>query len=526
MAAANKSPATGGASAPDKMIAVLVISEAGLMLAKQLEAQSDAFQTYVLDKVGAENYRSFPRVGEAVAGLFGQVDGFVFIMAAGIATRTLAPHLKSKLTDPGAVVIDEAGEYVISLVGGHEGGANTLADRVAAIIGGQAVITTGSEVLKRQPAATFSDKLCIGVGCRRGTHAADIKAAIIDALGTIQASITDVSCLATIDEKRTEAGLLEAARELDLPVRFFSAAELQANGGWTEVSDAAERAFGVGGVCEPAALLGIEPNSGFVSTKTKRKGVTTAVAKSNARKSKGSIFLVGIGQSDGQITEAAVEAIENATDIVGYKTYTKAIRRLIGDKTVHESGMGRELDRARLAVRLACEGRAVAVISSGDSGIYGMAGPILEIIGNEQPEIDLRIIPGVTAAGAAAAAVGAPLMNDFAVISLSDLLTPWPVIVQRLEAAAAADLVIALYNPKSRGRQNQLSEAVRLIKEHRSGDTPAAVVRNAGSNPEICLTNLDNLTDAPADMRSTVIIGNSQSEIINGWFVTKRGYEI
>ncbi|MDP1808757.1 MAG: precorrin-3B C(17)-methyltransferase [Actinomycetota bacterium] len=512
-------------------IVVPVISKAGLRLAQKLEAESDDFTVYSHKSLNAKGYQSFDRVSEVVADLFHQIDGFVFIMAAGIATRTLAPHLENKSTDPGAVVVDEAGDYVISLVGGHEGGANALAYRVAAAIGGQAVISTGSEAQK---------PLTVGVGCRRGTPAADIKTAILDALSGIGAPSSDVNCLATIDEKRAEAGLLEAATQLDLPIRFFSAAELRANAGWTEISEPAMRAFGVGGVCEPAALLAGR-GSRLILTKAKYEGVAVAIAAKNvvteprrritrqtgfSAAGKGSIALVGIGQGDGQMTEAALTALFNATDIVGYKTYTKTISHLLAGQTVHESGMGKELDRAALAVRLARDGKAVAVISSGDSGIYGMAGPVLEILGDVKGEIDVRIVPGITAAGAAAAAVGAPLMNDFAVISLSDLMTPWPVIAGRIGGAAAADLVIALYNPKSRGRQDQLKKASRLIKKYRPGSTPAAVVRNAGSAPEVCLTDLDGLAAAFVDMRSTVIIGNSQSEVVNGWFVTKRGYRL
>jgi len=536
-------------------IPVLVISEAGLRLAEKLKCASADFHIWALDKLEAEDCDRFASVGAAVADLFQLTNGFVFIMAAGIAARTLAPHLKDKSADPGAVVVDEAGDYAISLIGGHEGGANALAYRVAAAIGATAVISTGSEVRKA---------LTIGIGCRRGVAAAAIRDAILAALARVNASAGDVGCLATIDEKRNERGLLGAAEGLDLPLRFFSAAELRANGGWTAFSEPAQRAFGVGGISEPAALLAGRNNC-LILTKTKYDGVTVAIAARNAglcsgagssgpierqtllrskleniegeentadgvfdrvSRSKGSIALVGIGQGGGGMTEAAITALLSATDIVGYKTYTKTIGHLLTGQTVHESGMGKEIDRAALAVRLAGEGRAVAVISSGDSGIYGMAGPVLEVLAGEQHEIEVRIVPGITAASAAAAAVGAPLMNDFAVISLSDLLTPWPVIATRLEGAAAADLVIALYNPKSRGRQTQLAEAARLIKKHRSGKTPAAVVRDAGVAPEVLLTDLDGLADAAVDMRSTVIIGNSRSEMIDGWFVTKRGYKI
>lgn len=499
-------------------IAVLVVTEAGLRLATKLRRLFPEFTVYAHSPLAAEGMLSFDRVGEIVDQLYGKVRAFVFIMASGIAVRTLAPLLTDKKSDPGAVVIDETGEFVISLIGGHEGGANTLAARIAAGLGGRAVITTGSEAAK---------PLVVGVGCRKNASAESIIAGIDESLNAAGFSRDDIKCLATVEDKKGEAGLLAAAECLSVPIRFITKDEIRRRGRWTEASPAARRALGIDGVCEPAALLTLE-DSTLILPKQKFGDVTVAVAAANGhdRPGKGFLALVGISQGGERLTPEAVNALSEATDIVGYTTYIKAIDGLIQGKSVHKSGMGGELDRAGLAVRLARAGRKVAVVSSGDAGIYGMAGPVLEVLGEDDEDMDIRIVPGITAASAAAAAVGAPLMNDFAVISLSDLLTPWPVIEKRLEAAAAADMVIVLYNPRSRGRADRLSRASALILKHRAPKTPAAIVRNAGIAPEVRFATLAGLPCDIVDMRATVIIGNSETRMVNGRMITGRGYRL
>jgi precorrin-3B C17-methyltransferase len=224
------------------------------------------------------------------------------------------------------------------------------------------------------------------------------------------------------------------------------------------------------------------------------------------------------------MTGEALEALRQAEVVIGYKTYINLIEPLLAGKRVIATGMKKELDRAREALRLAVLGQVVAVISSGDPGVYGMAGPILEAA----PEgLEINIIPGVTAAGAAAAVLGAPLMHDFAVISLSDLLTPWEDIVRRLEAAAAADFVIVLYNPRSRGRAEHLEKARMVLLKHRSAGTVVGTVRNRGRpGQEHALSTLAELAVEDVDMFTTVIIGNSRTKVVNGRMVTPRGYRL
>jgi precorrin-3B C17-methyltransferase len=189
------------------------------------------------------------------------------------------------------------------------------------------------------------------------------------------------------------------------------------------------------------------------------------------------------------------------------------------------SGMTHEVERCRQALQRAASGDVVALISSGDAGIYGMAGLTLELAEAENVRVPIEIVPGVTAASAAAAALGGPLMLDFAVISLSDLLISWEMIRRRLEAVAAADLVVALYNPRSTKRVRHLEEAVDIFKAVRSGQTPVGIVTEAGQDdPSLVVTDLNHLLENPVNMRTVVILGNSTTRRIGPWMVTARGY--
>jgi precorrin-3B C17-methyltransferase len=213
--------------------------------------------------------------------------------------------------------------------------------------------------------------------------------------------------------------------------------------------------------------------------------------------------------------------------VVGYQRYLELIADLTAGKELIASGMTHEVQRCRKALRRAAEGAAVALISSGDAGIYGMAGLAIELRRAEGLEVPIEIIPGVTAASAAAAALGAPLMLDFAVISLSDLLIDWETIRRRLEAVAAADLVIALYNPRSTRRVRQLEEAVAIFRAARPDHTPAGVVTDAGqAGQSLRVTDLEHLLQEEIGMRSIVIIGNSTTQLLDGWMVTRRGYPV
>ncbi|BCR03748.1 cobyric acid synthase [Desulfuromonas versatilis] len=249
---------------------------------------------------------------------------------------------------------------------------------------------------------------------------------------------------------------------------------------------------------------------------------------------KNKLYVVGIGPGDLQhMTPAARQAIEAAEVVVGYKTYLGLIDSLLAGKEVVSSGMMKEVERCRQALEIAADGRSVALVSSGDAGIYGMAGLVLELVGEHQGSplqgVEVEIVPGVSAVQAAAARLGAPLMHDFAVISLSDLLTPWPLIRRRLDAAGRADFVVALYNPRSRGRTTQIGEARQILLAHREPQTPVGIVRNACRADEaVILTTLEELAsrEEEVDMFSLVMIGNSQTRIEAGRMLTPRGYRV
>ena len=245
----------------------------------------------------------------------------------------------------------------------------------------------------------------------------------------------------------------------------------------------------------------------------------------------GKIHLIGLGPGDrALLTPAAAGALERCDVVVGYDGYIEQVRDLVEGKQVVSMPLGKEMERAAKATELADAGKAVAVISSGDIGVYGMAGPVFEHLAakgwdGEHPQVE--VVPAVSAAQSAASVLGAPLMQDFCAISLSDLMTPWDTIRKRLDAAAYGDFVIALYNPRSKRRRRQIVEARSIVLEHRSADTPVGIVRNACRPDEkAMLTTLGELElhfDS-IDMFTTLIIGNSTTYINGGRMVTPRGY--
>jgi precorrin-3B C17-methyltransferase len=251
---------------------------------------------------------------------------------------------------------------------------------------------------------------------------------------------------------------------------------------------------------------------------------------SAATVNRGVLSIVGIGPgAEEHTTPAALRAIREAELVVGYTTYIRLVRPLLEGKEIVKTGMTEEIGRARAAVERARAGANVALISSGDAGVYGMAGLVFQVLQEigwrrgDAPE--LRLVPGVTALCSTASLVGAPLGHDFCAVSLSDLLTPWPVIAKRIEAAASADFVIGLYNPASGRRQRQIVEAQRIIRRHRQGATPVALVKSAYRKLQhVELSDLDSFLEFEIGMLTTVIVGSSNSFVFEGHMVTPRGY--
>ena len=240
------------------------------------------------------------------------------------------------------------------------------------------------------------------------------------------------------------------------------------------------------------------------------------------------LYLVGIGPgAKSSMTQAALRAIKEAEVIVGYSTYIHLVSEMLADKKVIQTGMHGEISRCQKALELAQKYPKIVLICSGDAGIYGMAGLIFELEAKEKTKTKIKIIPGVTASIGTAAKLGAPLMNDFCQISLSDLMTPWKVIEKRLEAAAWADFVICLYNPRSKSRPNNLHKALDIILQYKPKRTLVGIGKNIGRKNEINkITTIGSLDEKEIDMRTTVIIGNKNTYCYDKKMITPRGYKL
>lgn len=377
--------------------------------------------------------------------------------------------------------------------------------------------------------------LFVGIGCNRGTSAGEIEAAVRNVLDKYNFSFSSVRSIATIDLKAEEPGMKVFVKKCSFGLLSFRPEELN-NVSGVSWSDAAFRATGAKAVAEPSALLAAGAEMLLVP-KQKIGNVTVAVAeikrgvkKVEKEKALGKIYVVGTGPGYVEhITPYAQQAIRESDTIVGYGTYTGLIQEIIRDKMVFSTGMTQEIDRCRKAVELALSGKTVSVISGGDPGIYAMAGLVFELLkerdgGTPLPHVE--VIPGISALNACAARLGAPLMHDFASISLSDRLTPWDLIEKRLDAAAMADFVIILYNPKSKGRAGHIARAGEIVMKHRPPETPVGIVKGAMREDEkIVLADLGTMVDHEIDMQTTVIIGNSKTFFWNNLMITPRGYE-
>jgi cobalt-precorrin 5A hydrolase/precorrin-3B C17-methyltransferase len=383
--------------------------------------------------------------------------------------------------------------------------------------------------------------LALGVGCERGCPAGEIVDLVRSALKEAGLAAAAVAAVASIELKLSEPGIHVLAESFGVPARFFSVARLLAETErLSECSAATFRATGCWGVAEGAALAAAGPDGVLVVTKRKSRRATCAVARAPASidaatigRPRGRLAVVGIGPGDPTWrTPEGSAALVQATDIVGYGLYLDLLGRAIDGKTRHANGLGEEEARVRLALDLAAEGRSVALVSSGDSGMYGLASlvfELLDLVGKPAwRSVELVVCPGISAMQAAAARAGAPLGHDFCAISLSDLLTPWETIRARLEAAAAADFVVALYNPRSARRPTRLAEAAAILLRHRPTQTPVFVGRNLGRDgEEQRILTLSELAGANIDMLSIVVVGSRTTRRLDAdrpRLYTPRGY--
>jgi cobalt-precorrin 5A hydrolase/precorrin-3B C17-methyltransferase len=382
--------------------------------------------------------------------------------------------------------------------------------------------------------------LALGVGCERGCPPEaliDLARTVLSDAGLAPAAL---ACVASIDLKSDEPAVHAVAAHFGVPARFFPATRLaQETPRLATPSEAVFRATGCWGVAEAAALAAAGADAVLVRPKRKSARATCAVAEASMPfdgaaigTPRGRLTIVGIGPGAAEWrTPEAGAALAAAEHLVGYGLYLDLLGPLADGKIRHETGLGDETGRARRALDLAAEGAAVALVSSGDAGIYGLASLVFELLDREdRPDwrrIDLAVAPGLSALQAAAARAGAPLGHDFCAISLSDLLTPWAAIEARLQAAAAADFVVALYNPRSQRRSHQLDRAKAIFLAHRPPETPVLLARNLGRAEEsVTVIDLAALDPAAVDMLTLVLIGASTTRRVAGmrWIYTPRGY--
>lgn len=595
---------------------IIAVTRRGARLGEQIRSFLPDSELHVPQRFASESggLGFQESVGEVIRREFGRSRDLVLIMAMGIAVRSMVSEMKGKYKDPAVVVVDEFGRFAVSLLSGHLGGANALAETVASCIGAQPVITTSSDVsgnialdllghdfgwqiekssnLTRASAAlangdeiglyqdagetdwkdglpenihtfpsldammnsscqaaiiitdrTLSHKhralldravvyrprsLIVGIGCNRGTSAWQIKEAVTRTFKENSLSLKSIRKIATVDLKRDEEGLIEFAQNHGVEIDFWSKEALEQGACPSGPSEAVLENMGIPGVCEPAALLS-SGNTELLVPKTKLGDVTIAIARVpfEKRRKKGKLFLVGIGPGDSRhMTPRAREALVESSAVVGYRTYVKMVEPFLPGKEVVAKGMGKEVERVKEALRLAESGKTVSIVCSGDSGIYGMAGLAGELARERGEQgLEMEVVPGVPALVSCAALLGAPLIGDFASVSLSDYLVRWEDIVKRLELAAQGDFVIVIYNPTSKHRKHQLVEARDILVRHRGVSIPVGIVSNAyRPGQEVILTDLGHMLDFEIGMTSTIVVGNSGTFISGDWMVTPRGY--
>lgn len=386
--------------------------------------------------------------------------------------------------------------------------------------------------------------IVMGMGCERGVdseEAIDLAEQVIKDAGIARAC---VGAVCSIDVKADEKAIHAVADHFGVAARFFDAGALeQQSPRLKNPSDIVFAEVGCHGVAEGAALAGVGDDGTLLVEKTKSARVTCALAQArapvdsnNIGRSRGRLFVVGIGPGSNEWRSPEVTAmIRAASDLVGYSLYLDLIAEISANKTRHDFDLGREEDRVRHAMELAATGRDVALVCSGDAGIYAMATLVFELLGDDSlsagaRRIEIAVSPGISALQAAAARAGAPLGHDFCTISLSDLLTPWLDIQKRVKAAAEGDFVIAFYNPVSRRRRTQLAYARDQLLRFRPPQTPVILATNLGRDGEkIRVVELQDLNIDDVDMLTVVIVGSSDTRCIqtgdgNQWVYTPRGY--
>ncbi len=376
--------------------------------------------------------------------------------------------------------------------------------------------------------------LWVGIGCERNTSKELITNSLNNLLESENLSQQSIAGFATIDIKKDEKGILELAKEKNLPIKFFSKEDLSSII-VPNPSNVVQNEIGTPSVAEASCLLAAGEESKLLEEKIIFKNhsgaVTIALAESKNQynPTHGEIHIIGSGPGDiSFLTNNARKALSRCTVWIGYKMYLDLLKPLKrNDQVLIESKLTEEKDRCSKAIQLAEEGIKVALISSGESGFYGMAGLLLELLQKIKKEYRpyFEVHPGISSVQLAAAISGAPLMNDFCSVSLSDKLTPWSLIEKRIEGALVGDFVIALFNPQSIERNWQLKSVIDICLQYRHGDTPVLIARQVGrENQTKKFFTLNTIPFKEIDMLSIIIIGNSQTTLNDEIFLTPRGY--
>ncbi|MEG4580477.1 precorrin-3B C(17)-methyltransferase [Microcoleus sp. MON1_C5] len=577
--------------------AIVILGQNSQPIAKKISAHFPGSQIYGLIDRTNDTDINFSNFGETLRELFATETPIIAICAAGIIIRTLAPLLSDKRAEPPVLAVAEDGSAVVPLLGGLHG-VNDLAREIAAALGVQPAITTTGDIRFRtallsppqgyylanpEDAKTFISNLLAGakVGLEgvaswlsesnlpiapdaqltiRVTEKAigptpdclvyhpQIAAVALANLSNIQPEIAlycvqellaqtnlaaaSVAGFFALKHEMGNPALEALSQYFKVPVRFFNLSELVELDSIEFIENKAAQ----------IALTAAGANSQLIEcdrTLSLNCALALAAEPINASAigiSRGKLAIVGTGPGGAPWMSPEVkEILREATDWVGYKFYLDLAGTLREGQKRHDSDNREEIDRARFALDLAASGQSVAVVSSGDPGIFAMAAAVFEAIDfDAKPEwqgIDIRVAPGISAMQAAAAAIGAPLGHDFCVISLSDILKPWEVIEQRIAAAAAADLVMAFYNPISKQRIWQLARAIEILLQSRDAKTPVILGRNLGRpGQSVRVCTLGEFQPEDADMRTLVIVGSSQTRIIprnygDVWVYTPRRYE-
>lgn len=444
--------------------------------------------------------------------------------AKAIAADLLAGHPVALRIEAGTA------KWLMPLRKLHDAGAKRTV-----LVSDRVVKTTASTLILNPPT------LAVGVGCERGVRAAEMIRHVRAALKTAKLAPQSIACVASLDLKADEEAVTRLAADLGVPARFFTAARLERERPRLRTpSQTVFAAVGCHGVAEGAALAAAGAKSRLIVAKIAGKRITVAIARSRgdidpARvgRARGTLSVVGLGPGTPELlTPRAEAALAAATDIVGYGLYLDFLGAIAG-KRRHDFPLGAETERVDHALKLASRGKTVALVASGDPGVYALATLVFERMETTRADavrrIAVDVVPGVSSMLAGAALAGAPLGHDFAVVSLSDLLTPWDTIEARLKAAAQGDFAVVLFNPVSKRRQWQLPAARDILLTARHGETPVAIVHDVGRPTErLAIKPLGALTADDADMTTLVIVGARATRAIDAagrrWVYTPRGY--